>query len=416
MLQEENDPLLPEMKVLLIANKPPYPPRDGGALATLNMATGLADSGIKVSLIVFASPKHYVHYDVIPNELKKKIDFHIFHINTKINPVKALLNLIFSKQPYNVERFYRKNISNELCLVVSRGHFDLIQLEGLYLAPYIPDIRKIFSKTIIYRAHNIEHIIWEKSIYSKRNPLIQWYYNILSERLKRLEATIHNQVDAIIPITQTDSDWFIKKGVKKPMVTIPVGFNATNEFLETDMRQKDSICFIGSLEWIPNQEGLMWFVEMVLPELIKLRPNIKIHVAGRNTPKKVVDRLLVEKQVIFHGEVEDSTFFIRNFNVAVVPLFSGSGIRVKIVEFMLNKVAVIATPKAVEGINITNGTHLVISDDPKEFALKINDLMINQALLSGMISNAYDFANKNFNILRLTYELINFYKQLADAH
>lgn len=400
------------MNILILTNKPPYPARDGSSLATLCMAEGLAKSGNKISILAISTPKHQCTIDQIPFEIKDIIDFYLVDINTQINPIKGIINLFFSKLPYNIERFINARYTKRLTEIIKANHFDVIQIEGLYLAPYLKAVRNLTNAPIVYRSHNIEHEIWFRLFQNERNWLKSHYYSLLSKRILILEKSIPQQVEALVAISKRDEEWFINNGFKKPSVTIPMGLTIQNPFNITGLSNSEP-CFLGSLDWIPNQEGLLWFIDEVWPKILMVHPDLIFHVAGRNAPESIIERLKKENRIIFHGEVDDSQKFLFDYSILIVPILSGSGMRVKIVEGMMLGKVVVTTTMGIEGIDALNHEQAIIVDTPNDFAKAITELIRQPTLKSSIAEKARNFAMAHFDNAKLTRELELFYKQLV---
>lgn len=400
------------MKILILVNKPPYPSKDGSSLATLSMAKGLAKSGNTVTILAISTNKHQCRIEQIPDELRQQINFNIVEIDTRIKPVKGIINLLFSKLPYNIERFISSDYKQKLSEIIKQNDFDLIQIEGLYLTPYIQTIKNLTSTPIVYRSHNIEHEIWTRLSLNEKNPLKSKYYSLLSKRICRMEERIKFQANALVAISKRDEQWFHLNGFNNPSITIPMGYSI-EESNEISGLSNDEPCFLGSLDWIPNQEGLIWFTNEVWPIITSELPNLKFHVAGRNAPDSIIDLLRKRNGIIFHGEVDNAQLYLSNFSIMVVPILSGSGMRVKIVEGMMLGKVIVTTPIGIEGIDAINNEHAIIVDTPKEFAKAIIELIQQPSRKSDIAEKARIFASEHFDNMKLTNKLEIFYKTLV---
>ncbi len=400
------------MKILQLTNKLPYPPRDGGAIATLNMSTGFSNLGHSVSILAMNTSKHYFDTEQIPGKLKNKINIYDVKVNTHIKFTDALKNLLFSKMPYNAERFLSENYRKKLIEILKSDHYDIIQLEGLYLAPYIPYIRKHSKSLIALRAHNIEHEIWERIAAQQKSPLKKLYYKEIAKRIKKLKIDLINQYDILVPITARDGARFNNLGNKMPVYVVPAGIDTKKLIPRTGKIVSPSICHIGTLDWMPNQEGIIWFLKNVWKEISTLHPELKLNIAGRNSPKWM-NKLFDSKNINFLGEIENAYDFINQNAIMVAPLFSGSGMRVKIIEGMALGKAIITTPIGIEGIPATNGKNVIIEKTPEGFIKQIDKLLKNQKKIDEIGKNAIMFVKENFDNTNISANLIDFYyKQL----
>ena len=118
------------MRVLLLCSKSPWPPKDGGATATLNLIKGLSALNVSVTVLAINTSKHFVREEDIPEAIFNSIDYHLINVNTRISLARLLFNLVFSKKPYNLERFRSEVYEIELEKII-RNNFDIIQIEGL---------------------------------------------------------------------------------------------------------------------------------------------------------------------------------------------------------------------------------------------------------------------------------------------
>jgi glycosyltransferase involved in cell wall biosynthesis len=400
------------MNILILTNKPPYPAKDGSSLATLNMALGLAKAGNSVKILAITTQKHQCSIEDIPVELQFLIDFHLVKINTRISIFKGLVNLFFSNLPYNIERFIDKRFGLKLEEILNQNKFDLVQIEGLYLYPYIETIQRLTNAPIIYRSHNIEHEIWARISKNEKNWFKAGYFSLLSKRILNLEKNIVSKVNALVSISNRDNNWFETYSFTKPSITIPMGYSVSlDDNFKAGLANND-ICYLGSLDWIPNQEGLNWFINEVWPIVQLKSPYLKFHVAGRNTPNSIIDKLNKVPNVVFHGEVDSAQIYLNNFSILVVPILSGSGMRVKIVEGMMLGKAVVTTTIGIEGIKAENREHAIIADSPSDFAKSIIELTQLPGLKERIVEKARIFALANFENATLTNELVDFYKKL----
>ncbi len=402
------------MKILILSNKPPYPSKDGSSLATLNMAKGLTKLGNDVTILAITTKKHHCRIEQIPDDLRQAISFNFVEINTSINPIKGIINLLFSKLPYNIKRFINAEFTQKLIEIIKGAKYDIIQIEGLYLAPYIQTIKNTTSTPIVYRSHNIEHEIWTRLSLNEKNLLKTKYFALLSGRIKMMEEKIPHQVNALIAISKRDENWYRSIGFKNPSITIPMGYAVQNNENITGLLNNEP-CFLGSLDWIPNQEGLIWFVDKVWPKIHLEYPNLNFHIAGRNAPDWLIERLK-KKNVIFHGEVEDAQAYLAKYSLMVVPILSGSGMRVKIVEGMMFGKIIITTTIGIEGIDATNYEHAIIVDTPTDFAKAIVDIINDPSQKLAIAEKARIFASEHFDDLKLTNKLLNFYKGLLNGN
>lgn len=395
------------MNILILTNKLPYPTRNGGAIATFNMAKGMVANGAEVTLLAMNTSKHFFQPGDIPEEISKYITIAAVPVNTRIKPIPALINLFFSKIPYNARRFISRHYTEKLIQIIRNNEFDLFQLEGPYVGYTLPVIRKYSSAPVVLRAHNLEHEIWERTSANEKNALKKVYLKILAKRTKSLEINLLEKIDHLIPISHRDKNRFMQSGYTGSILTVPAGLELQN-YPFSNPPSCFSLFFVGALDWNPNTEGLEWFLAKVWP---KAADNaIPFHIAGRNA-SRYFRKYKNQKNVILAGEVEDAYRFMSSHSVMIVPLFAGSGIRIKILEGMALGKTIISTSTGVEGIPATSGKHILIADTAEEFLQHIMTLKTNPELLRTIGLNARQFVQDNFDNLVVSKELVSFYKE-----
>lgn len=396
------------MKILQVTNKVPYPTKDGGAIACMNLTKGFAHLGHDVTVLAMNTAKHHISMDEIPEPVKDFARFYLVDVPAEIKAGNALLNLFFSRKPYNAVRFSDAKFEKALKKVLEENTFDIIQLEGLYVCPYIPLIRKNSQAQIVYRAHNIEFEIWERTAKISQG-LIQFYLKNLAKRIKRFEKGWVNSYDLLVPITERDGEILNELGNTKPQHVSQTGIDASVLVPNAKNLEHPSLFHLGSLEWAPNQEGLIWFIENCWPSIQKKYPTLKFYIAGRNAPFWLKDKLKAPN-VSFEGEVTDAYEFMNSKSIMVVPIFSGSGMRIKIIEGMALGKSIVSTPIGAEGIEITPNKNILIASDADEFVHAVSQLIENNDLFEEIGKNAIEFIHEKFDNLEAAGKLIDFYK------
>ncbi len=395
------------MKILILTNKLPYPPRDGGSIATLNMITGLRDVGNQITCLALNTNKHRYPIHEIPADLSESIRFLGVDCNSSIKPLKLISNLLFSSEPYIATRFNIKAFRTALAMLLQEEAFDIIQMEGPYPGLYLDLIRKKSNARVSLRAHNVEHLIWERKALYEASPLKKWYFINMAQRLKHFELELAQQVDFLVPISEQDASYFNLHGPQKAILTIPTGFCMDN-YPQTELPKEPSIFFIGALDWLPNQEGLVWFLQKVFDGLLSELPELHFHVAGRNAPPHFEKRFK-HPNICYHGEVEDAVAFIQSYRVMVAPLLTGSGIRVKILEGMALGRPVVTTSQGMEGIPAINHPYLAVEDNPDKFRSQIVKLLADRHEPEIMLTEAREFISRHFDTFELSNRLNQFY-------
>jgi glycosyltransferase involved in cell wall biosynthesis len=391
-------------RILQITNRIPFPLNDGGNIATWYVADYLKKLGHAVDLAFLNTNKHHEDPQSIAAGYR---NLFYTNINTDIT-ASGLLKSFFSKTAYNIERFRSKEFEVLLTKALQENEYDFIQLEGAYMALYIPVLRKFSKAKIILRSHNIEHQIWERVAVNTTNPIKKLFIQHLAKKIKRFEdATLH-LFDAIIAITADDEAYYASKQYKGKLTTIQAGFEDT--LIENPAKKPNSVCFIGSMQWMPNIEGIEWFLKEVWPLVLNEIPDAKLYIAGKgmnNSFKKWIN-----PGVFLEGFVPNASDFIQNHNVFVVPLRSGGGMRLKVVEAMGMSMPIVSTTIGAEGIHCISNQDILLCDTPTELKNGIVLLLSDKTLANQIAQNARTRAVSEYSWKILIIRFENMYKEL----
>ena len=401
------------MRILQVCNKFPYPPKDGGSIAKFSMIKGFYFTGHAVTVAAINTAKHYSDKSKMPFEIARMAEFYDVFKNTNPTILGALWNLFFSCKPYTATRFFSPKFEKTLIEILHSHSYDIVQLEGLYMCHYIPLIRKHSQAKIVYRAHNVEYEIWDRLWRGSQNIIAKAYYRLLTNRLKTYEYSCVNSYDLLVPITQRDADEYQKMGNTKPVFVAPTGV-FTEDFLPKPYSGNPSLFHIGGLDWAPNQQGLVWFIEECLPKIRENNPDVSLIIAGRNAPSWFIQKMKAPG-VRFVGEVDSSTDFMTQHACMVVPLLAGSGMRIKIIEGLALGKVIVSTSVGAEGITAEHMKEICIANTADEFVDSINTVLKNTELFQTIEKNAVTFVNKTYDNVRIIQELIEFYgKHISD--
>ena len=395
------------MKLLQLCLKPPYPPVDGGTLAMNSITQGLLDAGHEVKVLAVSSDKHPVREKDIDPDYRNRTRFEAVHIDLHTSLHGAAAALITGKS-YNVRRFESKAFAQRLAEILEEP-FDVILFESIFLTPYLPLARSLSNARMVLRAHNVEHHIWQRLAKTCRVPVKRQYLLHLAHALRKYEMSHIHHYDGIVCITANDAATFRQAGYNKPVTDIP--FSITPEPLENIATEQNSLFHIGSMDWLPNIEGVQWFLDKVWPSVHKRLPQFKLYLAGRKMPRRLIERHIDGVTVV--GEVDDAMYFIASKSINIVPLLSGSGIRVKIIEAMSAGKTVVTTTIGAQGIDCEPGRHLLIADTPDQFVVQLQRLVDHPDLCNEIGNNAYNLINEKYNPEQLTQKLTNFLQKLT---
>ena len=401
------------MRVLQLCSKPPYPPIDGGSKAMHNLTRGLLRAGHSVKVLCISTPKQPLVMADIPPDYAKATRIEGVFVDTSVNLVDAFTDLLTADN-YNISRFFSPDMDIHLIRLLSQEEFDVIQLESLFMAPYIATIRRYSKARVVLRSHNLEYVIQERIATGERNLFKRPYRKFLAKQLEQYEMAVLDRVDGVVAISPTDAEHFTKHGTRTPVVTVPFGVDPTDYPTdEVSLTKAPAFFHLGSMDWLPNEEGIRWLLGQVWPKVLRKCPGAQLHLAGNKMPADLLKRDVPGVEV--KGRVKNAVSYMRKHQVMVVPLFSAGGMRVKIIEGMAMGKAVIATTIGAEGIAHKAGKNILLADTAAEFAQHIIDLHNDPERVQHIGNEAAKLIASTYSDGPIVEELTAFYKRLLKA-
>jgi len=395
------------MKILQVSNRVPWPLNEGGNIGIYNYTKAYCELGHDVTLYCLDGQKHNTPIKEATSELSKYASLYIHPIDTDINLDDAIKHLIRNKS-YNVSRFYNATFESELIKLLSNESFDVVQLEGTFVGPYIASIRKVFKGLVSLRMHNVEFEIWQRLAQNEKNPLKKLYLKILARQLEKYESKIIRQVDTIVPVTDQDLCKFRKLYSEGVYKSIPAGINL-NTWKFSPSKSTNRWYHIGSMEWHANADAVDWYIKEIHPLIIENNTNYTLNLAGKGIDANLFRSM---PQVTVAENVENAYDFVNLNDVCIVPLKSGSGIRLKILEAMAAGKLVISTTIGAQGIDYIDGKHLLIADTPSEFLSVFKEINNYQIDFQSIIKNARILIEENYATKALAKKQSMFYQGL----
>lgn len=387
------------MNILILSHKPPYPIIDGGCRAMDRFVRDLLTSypDASIDYLCISTQKHPFNANSIPEELKNRIQFNTIEISTRLNPISAFLHLVANKS-YQLSRFKQQIVLDKITRLIKNKPLDFLFFESLFCGAYIDEIIKITNAVRIHRAHNVEHLIWEKLSINAHNPLKKWYFKHLSDTLKRFELDFISKNNHVFSIAPLDYNYFRDGGSNK-VSYIPVSMT-TSPIKETI---SNSICFLGAYNWLPNKEGILWFTSEVFPFLLEKSPDLKLHIAGSFSEE--ISGLRKSPSIQMHGFVSSSKDFISNHGLFIAPILSGSGVKMKVLEAMSLGVPCIVSAHASDGLDLPD--IIPICHNNKDFITQVSLLLHNEALAKEIGLAGQEYIKHNYSSELVSNEIID---------
>lgn len=358
------------MKILQISPQVPIPYNDGGRLSIHGITNGLFKRGHEVHFLCY---RKQVEKNVAIKEMGKICIPYILDVQTENNRLNAFINL-FSSIPYNITKFVNKKLAIALTNVLNKNKFDLIHIDHLHMGWIIDIVREFTTAPVILREHNLELKIMQRFAEYQSNPFLKMYALLQSKKFLIYEPKLCEKFDKCIMISEKDEQDLLALNSQIKTAVIPAGVESN--FISGDSigarKIKYSLFHLGPLNWLPNLDGLNWFVNYVFPSIVDKFPQTKLFVYSKGTeifkvPAKFSNNIIVK------GFVNDLWNELKDKQLGIVPLRIGSGIRLKILELLAKGHNVVSTSIGKEGIDLTDGKEIIIANTQVEFVNKILD-------------------------------------------
>jgi sugar transferase (PEP-CTERM/EpsH1 system associated) len=269
--------------------------------------------------------------------------------------------------PYAIGKYRSRAFRRKIEELARDNEFDVIVSDFVLPAVNLP--RRVPCPVVIF-THNVEAEIWRRFAETHRGSLSGLLYAGQHRRMRRFERRALARADGVLAVSHADRrtlSELYSGAIRKPIHVVSTGVD-TGYFRPapgTDGRR--SLVFTGSMDWLPNEDAMLWFSREVLPRIREKEPQTTLTIVGR-APTPPVVRLGREPGITVTGRVEDVRPYVAAASVYVVPLRIGGGTRLKIFEAMSMGKAVVSTAVGAEGLPVRDGEHLALADDPDRFA------------------------------------------------
>jgi len=380
------------MKILWVNPNFLHPTTKGGQIRTLEMLRALHQ-------------RHEVHYAALENPAEpegvarsKEYCHRAWpfraRIHSKHSPAFALelLRGLASPIPLAVSRFHSSEMARFLSTALREGGFDWVVCDFLVSAVNFPSLRN----TVLFQ-HNVETMIWRRRVEHAPDPLRRAYLKLQADRMLRFEQRACREAGYVIAVSENDCKLMREMFDVSRVADIPTGVDIEYFSPPAAAPRRSDLIFIGSMDWMPNVDGIEYFVREILPRIRTQKPDCSLAICGRDPGPGI--RALAERDrwLTVTGTVPDVRPYLWGSRVSIVPLRVGGGTRLKIYESMAADVPVVSTTIGAEGLAARHGEHLLLADTPDEFARACLDLLENDKTRRRLAEAARDLVSTCFS-------------------
>lgn len=306
----------------------------------------------------------------------------------------ALARNVASSLPYAVDRYRYRPFADLIQRVAGAGGFDVVIADFLPPTANLPV--RLPCRTVLFQ-HNVEAEIWRRRVAVATNPVARAYLQSQLRRMERYEREACRRVDQVIAVSEADAEHFRRVYGVPSAAAVPTGVDTA--YFHPDglgAREERHLVFTGSMDWMPNEDGILYFVDQVMPLLRPRVSGIRLTVVGRKPPARILELAARHPDVTVTGRVEDVRPYLARASAAVVPLRVGGGTRLKIYEAMAMECPVISTAIGAEGLPVRHGDHLLLADDPAALAEACVEVLLRPERGAALATSAAQYVRSRF--------------------
>jgi glycosyltransferase involved in cell wall biosynthesis len=286
--------------------------------------------------------------------------------------MELVANLV-SPLPYAVSKYRSPRLRAEIERAAAEGGVDVVVCDFLAPSQNVPD--GLPCRTVLFQ-HNVEAAIWKRHAEVRTNPLSRAFFTAQWRRMVDFERQECRRFDRVVAVSRTDAETIAREYGVAGVADVPTGVDL--EFFRPANRaprEPRNLVFTGSMDWMPNEDGILWFVAEVLPRIHERMPDVTLTVVGRHPPGRIRQLAAQDPRLRVTGSVEDVRPYMEAAPVFVVPLRVGGGTRLKIFEALAMERALVSTTIGAEGLPLAHGEHAMIADSADAFARAVIDLL-----------------------------------------
>jgi sugar transferase (PEP-CTERM/EpsH1 system associated) len=361
------------MRVLVLTSKFVWPLTDGAIIRNFNLLRETARHHDVVLLSFLFDPNDRERFDDIKPYCEKivGVDLERPKSGTIMNAIAGSVG----SRPFILREYLRREMASALEKTVVEEKIDVIHAHFLHMGQYLID-RK--SAAVVYDAHNLEHVLWERLSKNWTNPLKKTFANLQYERLIKWQQKMADCSEVCVTLSDEDREEYLRISPDADVITVPNGADIEFWNPSPDEVEPDSIIYFGNLSWYPQADAAIHFHDDILPRVRAEIPGVKFYIVGQNPPESV--KRLAGEKVIVTGFVDDIREYIARAAVVVMPLRVGAGTKHRIFHALGMEKAMVASSVAAEGIALTHGETAMLADDPEPFANHVITLLKNPDL------------------------------------
>lgn len=379
------------MNILFLSTRYPYPPDSGHYLRTFHTLKYLAKDN-KIFFLSFLEKNiDQIHPEI--RALCESVNVYMLpEDDSKIRLFLSLLKNFLSPLPFVAQKYFDKRMLGQINYILDNEHIDIVHVDLLPLSGYLPFFRGI---TACLTEHNVEYLRVKSYATVAKNPLEKFFFKIQALKLKRYEKKVLGKYRRVFCVSKNDLDQLEELTPEANYKLIPNAVDIKFFSPGKDKPHLNKIIWTGGAGEIYNRHAIRVLVDEIMPEIRKLRNDIKLVLIG-NSIDKYFSTIGGSSDIELLGYVDDVRPYLNDASIFVAPIFSGGGTKLKILNAMAMGIAVITTDVGAEGIGCEDGVHYLNANSPYDFACKICALIDSPEKIDRFGGSSRAFIEKNF--------------------
>lgn len=391
------------MRILFLSQRFLMPMDTGGKIRTGNILKHLSKSH-EITLISnyeFSKDEPYLkdmddfcsNFIPIPWKEVKRHSFRFF---------ARLALQMFSLYPVSVLNDYSRRLNRTVKKECINNQYDLAICDFVQSALMFRGVKHI---PLVLFQHNVEAMILKRHFKRSGNFIPRIFWWLQWKKMAAFENTICQKFDRVVAVSTEDKKIFANLYNLKNVATIPTGVDIDyfRPMPHVD-EKKHSLVFCGSMDWLPNEDAMIYFITDIFPLIKKHFSDVTLTIIGRNPSPSFKNMVEKIHEVQLTGWVEDTRPILARGSMIIVPIRIGGGTRMKIYEAMAMAKPVVSTTIGAEGLPVSNGDTIIIEDNPDKVAERIIELMEHPDRRKKIGDDARAFVSKNYSWPRVGRE------------
>jgi len=379
------------MKILWVSPGFLHPTNRGGQIRTLEMLKRL-------------HARHEVHFIGLdnpaqPEGLQRSHEYctRAYPISLDVPPRRSLefaLQLagnFFSSMPLSLARYYSTAMRDKISQLRSAGDFDSVVCDFLTPAPNFADMGRV----VLFQ-HNVETMIWRRHVEQAHDPLRKAYFRSQAVRMEDWERRMCRAAARVIAVSPQDAET-MRKMFAVEAFSVPTGVDLDYFRRPQNPQPAADLVFVGSMDWLPNSDGVNYFVREILPLVWQRKPDCTFAIVGRSPSPAVQALAKQDSRIQVSGTVPDVRPWLWGAGVSIVPLRIGGGTRLKIYEAMAAGTATVSTSLGAEGLAVSHPANIRIADSPEDFAGQCLSLLDDASQRQSVAAEALRLVTARFS-------------------